>query len=273
MLITVMSERELHVPRLGRDRRRSRLPPGGGDEPVRRRRHGAHLAAPSTTACAGSASTTSRRTRRRRSSPRAAPTADDRVAGEDRRARPADPRRTPTCASARRCAARSTPPPSCRRSPRCASSRSPRRRSASTPIADRAVRPGAPARGLAAHEPRRSSPSCGTTVFGDRGSADGDGANTGKATAPTGASPGLKEGRAGAPTPSTRPSGRRRRGASSARHRSFEQVSPEVGELDEAAFDDLMRERPRRGAGAARRHDPRRPTPGCASWPGASPAG
>ena len=41
MLITVMSERELHVPRLGRVAAADGLPAGRGDEPVRRDRHGA----------------------------------------------------------------------------------------------------------------------------------------------------------------------------------------------------------------------------------------
>ena len=43
MLITVMSEGELHVPRLGRLAGVAGLPAGGGDEPVRRDRHGPHL--------------------------------------------------------------------------------------------------------------------------------------------------------------------------------------------------------------------------------------
>ena len=43
VLITVMSEGELHVPRLGRVRAGAGLPPGRGDEPVRRRRHGPDL--------------------------------------------------------------------------------------------------------------------------------------------------------------------------------------------------------------------------------------
>jgi MoxR-like ATPase len=42
VLITVMSERELHVPRLGSCCCGRRLPAGGGDEPVRRHRYGSH---------------------------------------------------------------------------------------------------------------------------------------------------------------------------------------------------------------------------------------
>ena len=61
MLITVMSEGELHVPRLGRLAGVAGLPAGRGDEPVRRDRHGPHLAARCTTGCAGWPSATSRR--------------------------------------------------------------------------------------------------------------------------------------------------------------------------------------------------------------------
>ena len=42
VLITVMSEGELHVPRLGRVGAVARVPAGGGDEPVRRRGHRSH---------------------------------------------------------------------------------------------------------------------------------------------------------------------------------------------------------------------------------------
>ena len=68
VLITVMSERELHVPRLGRVVADARLPAGRGDEPVRRRRHGAHLRRDLRPRVPRSASTTSRPTRRWRSS-------------------------------------------------------------------------------------------------------------------------------------------------------------------------------------------------------------
>ena len=70
VLITVMSEGELHVPRLGRVVAAPGLPAGGGHEPVRRRRHGPHLRRRCTTACAGWRWTTRAPPTRRPSSPR-----------------------------------------------------------------------------------------------------------------------------------------------------------------------------------------------------------
>ena len=79
--------------------------------------------------------------------------------------------------------------------------------------------------------------------------------------------PALKEGQQAPTTPSTRPSKSTTSRRELARHHSFDQVSPEVGELDEAAFDDADARGPRRGDGAARRHDPRPPTPAARAGP------
>ena len=94
---------------------------------------------------------------------------------------------------------------------------------------------------------RRSSPSCGTTCSAGstmRARRGGDGA--GKVHAPTGASPDPRSRRrATRPTPrSARAEAQDDRGATLPRNPRFEQVSPEVGELDEAAVDEAMRDDP-----------------------------
>ena len=65
---------------------------------------------------------------------------------------------------------------------------------------------------------------------------------------------------------------RPRRGASSPRNPRFEQVSPEVGELDEAAVDEGLVDDPDDTL-AMLADITGRPTPGCASWPDDSPGG
>ena len=54
-----------------------------------------------------------------------------------------------------------------------------------------------------------------------------------------------------------------------ARNPRFEQISPDVGELDEAAVDEALARRSRRRCWRCSPTSPGRPTRGCASWPDA----
>ena len=161
MLITVMSERELHVPRLGPDRRRPRLPPRRGDEPVRRRRHGAHLQRRLRPRVPAQRRLPDRPTRRRPSSsaPSTAstPRGSAKIVELVRRTRTHPDLRV---GSSVRGALDATAVVS--------SLAALREQPVTTPsvgldaVARRPVRPGAPARGVGRARPRRSSPSCGT---------------------------------------------------------------------------------------------------------------
>ena len=270
MLITVMSEGELHVPRLGRVaaapgfrlvaamnpfdavgtarisapvydrtcRLLDRLPGRG-----RRGRH-----------------------RRRRSAGRGA--LDETWVATRGRARAAHPQPTPSCGSARRCAAPSTPSWSRPAWPRCAACRRPRPERRPRRRARRPVGPGPGARG---RRPARSEDDHHRAV--GRGLRTSDrGVRPGKSWRPDRGHqpPPLDRGRA---RPPTRPSPRRRRRTTSrrelARHAALRARSrPRSAQLDEAAFDEPAGRRPGRGAGpAGRPHRRHRPAPA-----GAGPA-
>ena len=242
MLITVMSERELHVPRLGRVVADPGLPAGRGDEPVRRRRHGAHL---------------QRRVRPRVPAQRRLPVGrrggGDRRAGRrrrptpawverDRRARPPHPR--PPRPARRLVGARRARRDRRRvvAGRRCASSRS------TTPSV------GLDAVLVALSGRVRLREGCLRTSRGDHHRAVGRGLRR--------RPPGRRRRRRrrrekprprrGPPLPEGGAAGgrghRRRQALDDVAARrwpatpSFDQVSPEVGELDEAAFDDAMAE-------------------------------
>ena len=218
MLITVMSERELHVPRLGRIVADPGLPAGGGDEPVRRRRHGAHL---------------ERRVRPglpaqrrlpdggrgggdRRSAP--CPTADaawvERIVELVRRTRDHPDLRVGS--SVRGALDATAVVVVARRAARAAGRR--RRRSASTPCSSR-CRGGSACARARLRTAEEIITELWDEVFGDRRpSADGDGAIDGKSPGPDGGFPVLKEGPAGRRRHRRRPSGRRRPRRELARH-------------------------------------------------------
>ena len=212
MLITVMSERELHVPAAGAGRRRPRLPARRGDEPVRRRRHGAHLQRhlrPRVPAQRrlpdGGGGGGDRRPGRRRRRPA--------VGRADRRARPAHarpPRPARRLVGARR-ARRDGRRDVAGGAPRAAGRR--HRRSASTPCSWPCPAGSACARAACAR-PRRSSPSCGARCSASAVRADGRRRCDGKSPGPDGGLPVLKEGPAGGRRRSTRPAARRCRAAS-----------------------------------------------------------
>ena len=182
VLITVMSERELHVPRLGRV----------VAEPGFRL-----VAAMNPFDAIGTARISSAVYdrvcrlvgrlpvgRRRGSDRRQARRARHRIpSGWPRWSRSyGSPALTPTCASARRCVARSTSPPWPPRSHRCVARRQPPSTSGSTARSSRLSGRLRLREGCRATR-NRSSPSCGT-----RCSQSGESDRSGKATAPTGAS-------------------------------------------------------------------------------------
>ena len=120
MLITVMSEGELHVPRLGPARGVAGLPSGGGDEPVRRDRYGPHLGRGLRPGVpAGRRLPVGDATRATSPAGRRGPTTSIRPGSTRSSSSCGSPVPIPTCVSDRRCAARSTCAPSHRRSPWC----------------------------------------------------------------------------------------------------------------------------------------------------------
>ena len=265
MLITVMSE--ARAPRAPPRPARgiARLPPGGGDEPVRRRSAPPASPARSTTGCAGSRSTTNPRREEQDDHRRAAvPTASTPSVGrQGGRARaphphPSGPARRIVGARRDRHVRRSR-----RRSPRCADLAGRRAERVARRGARRPVGPRPAPRGQRPHRRGRRHASCGRPCSAERVPRDGDG--EGKLAPRLGPRLPLKS----PPTPRratrpTKPWSRRASGPRSrrelARNPRFEQISPEVGELDEAAVDDALADDPDDDAGdAGRSHRRDRP--------------
>ena len=277
MLITVMSERRAARAPARSCRRCARVPAGRGDEPVRRHRHRADLrrgVRPGVPA-AGRLPAADRRASDHRPHEPARATLDRAWVGQGGRARAPHP-------VARRPAGRLV---GARRHRHVRGGHVARGAARLAVAASRRVGLDAALVALSGRirlregttrTPRTSSPSCGERVRppGGRWAATRE-----KRPPRTGrrrpAEPGTP-----APRRATRPttrSARRRRKTTSrralAQQPHFEQVSPEVGELDEDAVDEALRGRPRRDAGAARRPDRRHRSEAARAWPAASPAG
>ena len=240
VLITVMSERELHVPRLGRVVADPGLPAGGGDEPVRRRRHGPHLqrhlrpgVPPQRRLPVGRRGSGHRRARRR-----PAPTTRGSARSSSSSGGPA---RHPDLrvGSSVRGALDATAVVSSLAALR------------DQPVTTPSVSLDAVLMALSGRVRLREG--CLRIVGGDHHRAVGGDLRRhppgrrrrrrvhGKSPGPDGGFPFLKEGpQAAAAIDDAKRSTVSRR--SLARHAEFDQVSPEVGQLDEAAFDDAMAE-------------------------------
>ena len=187
VLITVMSERELHVPRLGRIVADPGFRLVAAMNPFDAVGTARISSAVYDRVCRLSVDYQSAGEEEAIVA-RARPGGRRPLAGEDRRARAAHPHRTPTCASVRRCAARSTPPPS------CASLAAVREQPVTTPsVGLDAILIALSGRVRLREGCLRTTEEIITELWGEifgTTQPDGDGADTGKAKAPTGASPG-----------------------------------------------------------------------------------
>ena len=161
VLITVMSERELHVPRLGRVVAEPGFRLVAAMNPFDAIGTARISSAVYDRVCRLSVDYQSAADEEAIVARLDRPVAGSGVAGQGRAGGPAARAPIPTCASARRCAVRSTSPPSPPRWRRCATRRRPRSTSGSTARSSRCPAGCGCARACRA-TPNRSSPSCGT---------------------------------------------------------------------------------------------------------------